>query len=143
MAKYYNLNKLLKDKTEDVKQAAADVLNAAADEIVSQMQKNMNASGIQNRTGKLRGGIEIKKATTENISVMIKNEVVSDKEVKKPGKFNPAMKGRYKGGVPYGRLLEFAPRFKGKYSFFYKSWYEKRNKVKKEIMEKIGNAWSD
>ena len=139
MAKSMSLQAFLKDADERVKKAAADALNKAADEMEMQIRENMNAQNIQVRTGKLRASLKATKATPKKLNVLIKSEVFA-KSPKRPGSRNPRMKGRYKYGVPYGRLLEFSPRINK--PFFYTAWYKKRQQIKQEIMETIGNAWS-
>lgn len=139
MAKSMSLQAFLKDADERVKKAAADALNKAADEMEMQIRENMNAQNIQVRTGKLRASLKATKATPKKLNVLIKSEVFAPPP-KRPGSRNPRMKGRYKYGVPYGRLLEFSPRINK--PFFYTAWYNKRQQIKQEIMETIGNAWS-
>lgn len=139
MAKSMSLQAFLKDADERVKKAAADALNKAADEMEMQIRENMNAQNIQVRTGKLRASLKATKATPKKLNVLIKSEVFAPPP-KRPGSRNPRMKGRYKYGAPYGRLLEFSPRINK--PFFYTAWYNKRQQIKQEIMETIGNAWS-
>lgn len=136
---FKSLNALLKDADEKVKEAASEALNEASDEIVKQIRENMNAQGIRERTGALRGSIEIRKSTPKNLNALIKSEVFA-RRPKRPGWRNPKMKGRYKYGTPYGRILEFSPRINK--PFFYTAWYKKRSTVKEEIINKIYGAWS-
>jgi len=134
-----SLNAFLKDADERVRKAAADALNEAAEQVQQQIKSNMDAQGIQNRTGQLQRSIKITKATPKRLSCKIESEVFKAAP-KKPGSRNPAMRGRYKYGVPYGRLIEFSPRINK--PFFYNAWYKLRNTVKKEVMEAIGDAWN-
>jgi len=134
-----SLNAFLKDADERVRKAAADALNEAAEQVQQQIESNMDAQGIQNRTGQLRRSIKVTKATPKRLSCRISSEVFVAAP-KKPGSRNPAMRGRYKYGVPYGRLIEFSPRINK--PFFYKAWYKLRNRVKNEVMEAIGDAWN-
>ena len=143
------LQTLLKDAEENVKIAAARALNEAAEQLEKDIRANMTAVGIRDRTGRLRGSIELTKATPKKLSVRVKSEVYSINPrtgqkaiVKRPGLRNPAMRGRYKNGVPYGRILEFSPRFSKYNGFFYGAYYKNKNRIKNEIMEKIGNAWN-
>ena len=150
MAIKISLQSFLKDADERVKKAAADVLNEEAQKIENQMLENMNKQGIQERSGNLRRSLKFTEATPEKPYALIKSEVYAVYEtgkkkgqkvvVKQPGKRNPAMKGRYRYGVPYGRLLEFSPRLNK--PFFYTAWYNTRKETRERIMEKIGNAWS-
>lgn len=141
-----SLDRWLKDADERVRQAAADALNQAADELEKEMRSNMEKQGIKERTGELKASFKITKATPEKIMVLVNSEVYAkDKSGKKykpknPGRDNPDMKNRYRYGVPYGRILEFSPK-KSK-PFFYTAWYELKKNIKEEVMEKIGNAWA-
>lgn len=134
-----NLNKFLRDADERVRKAAADALNEAAKELKQEVLDNMVEQGIQNRTGGLWGSVEAQLATPEDAFAQIKSEVFKPAP-KEPGKYNPAMRGRYEFGAPYGRLLEF-----GKFQkpFFYTAWYEMRNDIKDDVTGAIGDAWSN
>lgn len=134
------LSTFLKQADERVRQAAADALNEASDEVIKQVKANMSAQGIQEKTGKLRGSVKANKATPKSLNVVIKSEVYKPAP-KRPGWRNPKMRGRYKWGVPYGRIIEFSPRIKK--PFFYKAWYEKRKQVKEQVMKAIEGAWSN
>ena len=141
MAKSWgSLATFLKNADERVRQAAADALNEASDEVIKQVKANMAAQGIQERTGKLRGSVQANKATVKSLNVVIKSEVYKPAP-RRPGWKNPKMRGRYKWGVPYGRIIEFSPRIKK--PFFYRAWYEKRTQIKREVMKKIEGAWSN
>lgn len=122
-----------------MKEAAAKALNDAADKLEKQIKQNMDKQGIKNRTGNLRGSLTYNKATPKRLNVMIKSEVFV-KAPRRPGLRNPAMKNRYKYGVPYGRLIEFSPRINR--PFFYTAWYSQRSMIKENVMEAIQNAWS-
>lgn len=135
-----SLKALLKDATADVRQAAADAVNEATEQLQAQIRANMNSAGIVERTGRLRVSLKATKATPKNPRALIKSEVYA-KIPKRPGSRNPAMRGRYKYGVPYGRILEFSPRIRK--PFFYSAWYGLRAQVKEEIIKKIGEAWSN
>lgn len=137
-----SLAAFLKDKDDAVRQAAADALNEAADEIKQQMVSNLVAQGITNRTGTLYSSIEFDPATAKRPRVLIKSEASVDAPpMDRQGIINPAMKGRYTDDkVPYGRLIEFSPRIKK--PFFYKAWYDKMNQVKDDIINRIGKAWA-
>lgn len=137
--KSISLQALLKDADEKVKQAAADALNKAAEELENQIKANMASQGIQERTGALIGSVKYSRATPKKLRVLLKSEVFA-KEPKEPGKRNPAMKGRYKHGVPYGRIIEFSPHINK--PFFYTAWYNKRAQIKKQVIEAIGKEWS-
>lgn len=149
----------LKDKDEDVRQAAADLLNKGSDMVVSQIKRNLRNQGIKNRTGKLYNSIEIKRATAKSPNVVIMSEVFApppkkERELRiawgkmtkhqkvyrrKIGK--PPMKFKYPiQGVPYGRIIEFSPRINK--PWFYKAWYDMRNRVKDMIVSGIFNTWS-
>ena len=134
------LSTFLKQADERVRQAAADALNEASDEVIKQVKANMSAQGIQEKTGKLRGSVKANRATQKSLNVVIKSEVYKPAP-KRPGWRNPKMRGRYKWGVPYGRIIEFSPRIKK--PFFYKAWYEKRKQVKEQVMKAIEGAWSN
>ena len=100
----------------------------------------MDAKGITNRTGALRGSVTVTKATPKRLSVAVKSEVYKPVP-RRPGARNPRMRGRYKRGVPYGRILEFSPRYKKYNGFFYSAWYKDRKRIKENVMEAVGNAW--
>lgn len=134
-----SLQRFLKDADERVRKAAADALNEAAKELTEQIKSNMAAQGIQQRTGKLAGSIEATTATEKKLAVIVSSEVYAPAP-KQPGRDNPAMRGRYKNGVPYGRIIEFSPRIKK--PFFYTAWYKKRRQIKKDVIEAIGKAWA-
>ena len=140
MAKSLSLQTFLKNADERVKEAAANALNSAAETLERDIKGNMSAQGIKERTGALRGSLKSTKATAKNLNVVIKSEVYA-KKPKRPGLYNPRMKNRYKYGVPYGRIIEFSPRINK--PFFYKAWYKNKNKIKSEVMEAIGKAWSN
>jgi len=139
MAKRITLQSLLKDADERVRQAAADAINNASETLQRDIKANMAAQGIRERTGRLRGSLESTKATKSRLNVVIKSEVYAPTP-KRPGSRNPAMKGRYKYGVPYGRILEFSPRINK--PFFYTAWYKNKNKIKEIVMKEVSNAWS-
>lgn len=138
------LSTFLKDADERVKQACADALNQAATELEQQIESNMSAVGIHSKTGKLRGSIKSTVATPDRPRVVVKSEVYATAP-KKPNKNRrlwgkPAI--RYPArGVPYGRILEFSPRYKK--PFFYTAWYQKRRQIKENIIRAIGEAWSN
>ena len=138
MARNISLQRLLKDADERVKQAAADALNQAGAELKAEVKANMDKQHIKEDTGKLLASIDFTKADKDHLYVLLKSEVYA-KIPKNPGRDNPAMKGRYKKGVPYGRIIEFGRINK---PFFYTAWYDKRKEIREQIMEKIGNAWS-
>ena len=135
-----SLQRFLKDADERVRKAAADALNEAAKELTEQIKSNMAAQGIQQRTGKLAGSIEATTATAKKLAVIVSSEVYAPAP-KQPGRDNPAMRGRYKMGTPYGRIIEFSPRIKK--PFFYTAWYKKRRQIKKDVIEAIGKAWAN
>lgn len=139
MAKSISLQSFLKNADERVKVAAAEALNEAAAQLETRIRENMAKQGIQERSGNLRASLKATKATPKRLKVLLKSEVFA-KTPRRPGLYNPRMKGRYKWGVPYGRILEFSPRINK--PFFYAAWYAERSKIKEEVMEKIGNAWS-
>ena len=134
-----NLASFLKGADERVRKAAADALNKAAEEVVGRIKSNMSAQGIKERSGRLRGSVKYSKATAKSPNVLIKSEVFKPAP-KRPGWRNPKMRGRYKYGVPYGRIIEFSPRIKK--PFFYKAWYEERKKVKEQVINEVEKAWS-
>lgn len=140
MANNTSLKAFLKDADEAVRKAAAEALNEAARELQAQIKTNMAEAGIITRSGKLRASVKANKATAKNPRIVIKSEVYAEERPLRPGKRNPAMRGRYKYGVPYGRILEFSPRIRK--PFFYKAWYEKRDRIKADIIKKIGDAWN-
>lgn len=135
-----SLKAFLKDADEAVRKAAADALNEAAKEMKAQIKTNMAEAGIVTRSGRLRASVKSNRATAKNPRIVIKSEVYAEERPQQPGKRNPAMRGRYKYGVPYGRILEFSPRIRK--PFFYKAWYEKRDRIKADIIQKIGEAWN-
>lgn len=137
--KNMSLQRILRDADERVRQAAADALNVAAEQLEHDIDANMSAQGIKNRTGKLRASVKATKATAKRLNALIKSEVYA-KVPRRPGSRNPAMRGRYKNGVPYGRIIEFSPRINK--PFFYTAWYKNKQQIKENVMNAIGNAWS-
>lgn len=156
---YVSLQTFLKDKDEEVRQVAADALNEAASEIKAQIINNLHNQGIRNRTGKLYSSIDFKKATAKRPRILIKSEVYAP--LPKGERSLRALQANYtvgywrawrrmhRGvqkfkypakGVPYGRIIEFSPRINK--PFFYVAWYQKRNKVSNDIVNKITRAWS-
>ena len=135
-----SLAAVLKDADERVRQAAADALNEAAAELVAQIKENMNAQNITERTGKLRASIKYNEATAKRPNVLLKSEVFAPAP-RRPGSRNPRMRGRYKYGTPYGRILEFSPRINK--PFFYNAWYKRRREIKETVLKKITEAWSN
>ena len=134
------LQRILRDADERVRKAAADAINKATDELESQVRENMAQQGIKQRTGKLFGSVKSTIATSKRLSAVVSSEVFA-KIPKRPGLRNPAMRGRYKYGVPYGRIIEFSPRINK--PFFYTAWYQHRKKIKDDVILAIGKAWSD
>lgn len=154
----------LKNADDKMKQAVADALNEASDEVVKKIKSNMDKQGIKVRTGKLKGSLEATKATKSAPNVVIKSEVYAplpknvrrwrsqlsslDKKDRhwkrlKSSNLNP-MKPKMKypaQGVPYGRIIEFSPRINK--PFFYTAWYETRRAVKARMLAKITKTWSD
>lgn len=142
-----SLVRFLKDADERVREAAAKALNENAEGLISKIKDNMNAQGIHERTGNLRGSIKSIKATAKNPYTRIESEVYARNPKtgelaipKNPGSRNPAMKGKYKNGVPYGRLIEFSPRINK--PFFYTAWYQEKSRIREDIIKAIGKAWS-
>lgn len=138
-----SLQRILKDADERVREACAKVLNQSAKELEAQIKNNMSAQGIQNRSGRLRASVTATTATAKKPSVVVRSEVYA-KLPKKQGK-NRRLWGkgsiRYPSkGVPYGRILEFSPRYNK--PFFYPAWYKLRNRIKEDIIEEVGKAWS-
>lgn len=138
MAKYKSLKVILKDADEKVKKAAVQALNEASEKVQSAIKTNMTSVGIQERTGELRSSIKVLPATEKNFKATISSEVFKPAP-KNPGKRNPEMKGRYKYGTPYGRIIEFSPRINK--PFFYTAWYKERKRITEEIIKKVGEAW--
>lgn len=138
MAKYKSLRAILKDADEKVKKAAVQALNEASEKVQSAIKTNMTSVGIQEKTGELRSSIKVLPATEKNFKATISSEVFKPAP-KNPGKRNPEMKGRYKYGTPYGRIIEFSPRINK--PFFYTAWYKERKRITEEIIKKVGEAW--
>lgn len=139
-----SLQKLIKNADERVKKACVDALNESAKALENQIKSNMVSQGIHNRTGRLYGSVKSTKATEKKPSVVVKSEVYA-KLPKNAGK-NRRLWGkgniRYPSkGVPYGRILEFSPRYNR--AFFYPAWYKLRKQIKDNIIEEIGKAWSN
>lgn len=133
------LDYLLKDATERVQQAAVDALNGMADYMEQQIENNISKAGIKEDTGALKDSIKTTRAKIGKYSVVISSEVYKPAP-ENPGSRNPSMAGRYKKGVPYGRILEFSPHYNR--PFFYTAWYNSRDAVKEYIISQIGKAWS-
>lgn len=160
MAKWQGRNewaKFLRDADERVRQAAADALNAASDDLIAKMKSNMARQGIQVRTGKLISSFKVNRATAASPNVVIENEVykplprnqrrwrraVASAEGQERKRMRSLRPSRYKyppQGVPYGRIIEFSPRINK--PFFYTAWYDMRRAVKARVMASVGNAWS-
>jgi hypothetical protein len=137
------LSTFLKNADERVKKACADALNEASKELEQQIEANMSAVGITSRSGKLRGSIKSTVATPERPRVVVKSEVYANlpKRANKNRRLWGKSAIRYAPrGVPYGRILEFSPRYNR--PFFYKAWYARRKQIKEDIIQIIGNAWS-
>lgn len=135
------LQRLLRDADERVRKAAADAINKATDELESQVRENMAQRGIKQRSGRLAGSIKSTVANSKRLSAVVSSEVYA-RIPKRPGLLNPAMRGKYKYGAPYGRILEFSPKFSKYNGFFYTAWYQHRKKIKDDIIQAIGEAWS-
>lgn len=138
-----SLQRILKNADERVREAAARALNEAAKELEAQIKNNMSAQGIQNRTGRLRASVTATTATAKKPSVVVRSEVYAPLP-KRQGK-NRRLWGkgsiRYPAkGVPYGRILEFSPRYNK--PFFYPAWYKMKNRIRDEIITAVGEAWS-
>ena len=130
------LKKILSEYGDEVKQAAVESINAAADELESAIKGNMDKAGIKEDTGALRGRIKVRRATVKSLDATIKSEVYAPLP-KKPGARNPDINYPAEG-VPYGRLIEFSPRINK--PFFYTAWYEKRQKIYADIADSIHKA---
>lgn len=147
MSKKKSLYQILKDADERVKLAAVKAINDASSEVVTAIKSNMDKVGIVERTGKLRDSIKVEPATTKNYTAVILSDA-SKPAPKDAGKRNPKVKNAYTvvingkvvKGTPYGQIIEFSPRIDK--PFFYTAWYEKRKKVKEELISKIGDAWN-
>lgn len=131
---------MLKDAEEKVRKAAADELNKASAELKAQIRENMATQNIEVHTGALRRSIESNTATPKKLAVVVKSEVYVPAP-ERPGLYNPAMRGRYSDGVPYGRIIEFSPRINK--PFFYTAWYKNKKKIKEDVIKAISRAWSD
>ena len=140
-----SLQKILRDADERVREACAKALNEASKELEQQIKTNMSSKGIQSKTGRLYGSVKANEATLEKPVVVIKSEVYANLP-KNQGK-NRRLWGkgsiRYsRRGVPYGRILEYSPRYKRYNGFFWSVWYKNRKQVKEDVIKAIGNAWS-
>ncbi len=71
----FTLEAFLKDKTYEVREAAADALNKGADIVAQRAVSNLRTQGIVNRHNKLYSSVDIKKATPERPRCLIKSEV--------------------------------------------------------------------
>lgn len=146
----------LKDKDESVRQAAADLLNKASDEIVARARENLRNNGIRNRTGRLYSSLNIKRATARSPRTVIMSEVFAplpkrerklrtlwnswNRRTKMSMRVRKPMRFKYPAeGVPYGRLIEFSPRINK--PWFYKAWYDKRFAVEEMIINGVVEAW--
>lgn len=147
------LKEFVKDKADEAIQAGCDVINEEAAKLVGQIKAEMDIVGINERSGDLKGSVKITtKASVKKPNVIIKSEVFAkDKNGKKHMVVNPGSRQRdgsramtandYKDGVPYGRILEFSPRYKK--PFFFKVWDREKARIDHDVREKIGVAWSD
>lgn len=147
------LKEFVKDKADEAIQAGCDVINEEAAKLVGQIQSEMDVVGINERTGNLKGSVKITtKASVKKPNVIIKSEVFAlDKDGKKHMVVNPGSRqgagsramtyNDYKDGVPYGRILEFSPRYNR--PFFFKVWDREKSRINREVRQKIGVAWSD
>lgn len=148
-------NEFLANADRQMRTAIANQLNRASKELVSNIRANMAKVGIHERTGKLVGSLEIRDATPETPKTVIWSEVYA-RRPKRPNwnrhlwrKKGWTMNGlnlgkdlRYpRDGVPYGRILEFSPRF-GR-PFFYTAWYDKRNAIRERIIQVVRNTWQN
>ena len=140
-----SLQKFLRDADERVRKACADALNEASQELEKQIKTNMSSKGIQNKTGRLRGSVTANKATEKKPVIVIKSEVYAPlpKNQSKNRRLWGKSSLKYPSkGVPYGRILEFSPRYKKYNNYFYGVWYKNRNKIREDVIKAIGNAWS-
>lgn len=135
------LDYALKDATDRVRQEAAEALNGMAEFMENKIKSSMSQVGIHDDTGALRGSVKFTRAKPDKLKVTIKSEVYKPAP-KNPGSRNPNMIGRYKKGVPYGRILEFSTHYKKYNGFFYTQWYNNRDAVREYIKESISKAWS-
>ena len=146
-------NEFLANADSRMRTAVANQLNRASDELLTRIRQNMADVGLHQRTGKLVASLKVRKATTETPRTVIWSEVYAPKP-KRPNwnrrlwkqkgwnmnGLNLSKDIRYpKGGVPYGRILEFSPRFNR--PFFYKAWYDKRNSIRERIVMVLRNTW--
>lgn len=136
-----SLAAFLKDKDDAVRQAAADALNKAADELKNEMIQNLSKQGIEQKTGRLVASVELDYATAKRPRVLIKSEAFVDAPaLDRQGLINPGMKGRYGDNrAPYGRFIEFSPRIRK--PWFYTAWYDRMASIKQDIIQEISKAW--
>ena len=126
------ISKILRDYSDEVKQAAVDALNRNAEMLAGNMKDALDVAGIQRRSGKLESSFTVGEANMKNLDATVVSEVYAPMP-KKPGSRN---KDIYypPGGVPYGRLIEFSPRIDK--PFFYSTFYT----LKKIIIDDVFKA---
>ena len=131
-----SIKKILKDYSDEVKQAAVDALNRNAEMLAGNMKDALDVAGIQRRSGKLESSFTVGEANMKNLDARVISEVYAPMP-KKPGSRN---KNVYypAGGVPYGRLIEFSPRINK--PFFYGTFYAKKNAIIDDVFRACREA---
>lgn len=132
------LQRLLKDADIRVKQAAMQALNNAGEELVEGIKESLNST-LNTISGNLEGSVTYEPATENKLMIRVK-ATATKPAPKKPGSRTPAMKQRYDNGAPYGAIIEFSPRINK--PWFYPVWYRKRDKIKQDVLNAVGDAWS-
>jgi len=135
----HSLKKILQSYSKEVQNAAMESMNKAVEGLAEDIKSDMDAAGVKEDTGNLRGSIKAFLASEKKLESGVKSEVYKKPLPKNPGSRNPNMVYPSKG-VPYGRLIEYSPRINK--PFFYTSFYEKRGKIVDDIFEAIKKAGS-
>lgn len=128
-----NFKKIAKETTEKILDEKA---NQITDEVKATASSKMKVS-----TGALLAGIKYKmKVTDKGIYAIIRSGAKNKRIPKQPGKRNSNMSpSKYRGGVPYPRILEFSPRFGYKAGSYgrYAHLYPVADRVKETVLPEI------
>ena len=134
----------MKEAIENFKKIAKATVEKVLDEKANQITdeaKAVASSKMKAKTGTLLAGINYKmKVTDKGIYATIRSGAKNKRIPKHPGKRNSNMKpSKYRGGVPYPRILEFSPRFGYKAGSYgrYAHLYPVADRVKDTVLPDI------
>ena len=136
--KHINLKDVLEQYGEKAMEAAAAVMRESADQLVAGAKARAPAE-----SGKLRDSIrKLEHGSGKRYTVAMVCDAKSTVPVKHPGVRNPNAASRYKNtGVPYGRIIEFSPKYN--HPFFFTDYYNQRAATREKVIEAIHKAVSE